>query len=126
MNTDVLLCVWAPCTNSTEQPSVLTEHAALGCCQTINPSETFGDILIDYSYVELSSTCISALAQFNRKYPQHRAEEISRANRRGRKYILGMQRGDGSWYGSWGVCFTYAAWFGCVILSHSQPLPCLL
>jgi hypothetical protein len=23
------------------------------------------------------------------------------------------QRGDGSWYGSWGVCFTYAIWFGC-------------
>ena len=23
-----------------------------------------------------------------------------------------IQRPDGSWYGSWGVCFTYAAWFG--------------
>ena len=21
-------------------------------------------------------------------------------------------RDDGLWYGSWGVCFTYAAWFG--------------
>ena len=22
------------------------------------------------------------------------------------------QRPDGSWYGSWGVCFTYGTWFG--------------
>lgn len=80
--------------------------------QIINPSETFGDILIDYSYVELSSTCVAALAKFNKKYPNHRAGEISRAKRRGREYILGMQRPDGSWYGNWGVCFTYAAWFG--------------
>ena len=23
-----------------------------------------------------------------------------------------IQRDDGSWYGSWGCCFTYAGWFG--------------
>jgi hypothetical protein len=23
-----------------------------------------------------------------------------------------MQREDGSWYGSWAVCFTYGTWFG--------------
>lgn len=28
-----------------------------------------------------------------------------------------MQRPDGSWYGSWGVCFTYGAWFGCEALA---------
>ena len=81
-------------------------------CQMINPSETFGDILIDYSYVELSSTCIAAVAKFGKKYPQHRAGEIGSAMKRGKKYILSMQRTDGSWYGNWGVCFTYAAWFG--------------
>ena len=80
--------------------------------QMINPSETFGDILIDYSYVELSSTCIAALAKFGKRYPGHRAGEISSSKTRGRKYILSMQRSDGSWYGNWGVCFTYAAWFG--------------
>ena len=31
---------------------------------------------------------------------------------RGRKFLLSIQREDGSWYGSWGVCFTYACWFG--------------
>lgn len=24
-----------------------------------------------------------------------------------------IQRPDGSWYGNWGVCFTYGTWFGC-------------
>lgn len=30
----------------------------------------------------------------------------------GIKYIKSIQRKDGSWKGSWGVCFTYAIWFG--------------
>lgn len=28
-----------------------------------------------------------------------------------------IQRADGSWYGNWGVCFTYATWFGCEALA---------
>jgi lanosterol synthase len=27
------------------------------------------------------------------------------------KYIYASQRPDGSWFGSWGVCFTYATMF---------------
>jgi len=26
--------------------------------------------------------------------------------------LLGAQREDGSWEGSWGICFTYGTWFG--------------
>jgi len=26
--------------------------------------------------------------------------------------VKNAQRDDGSWFGSWGVCFTYATWFG--------------
>eukprot|EP00731_Ephydatia_muelleri_P035599 Em0140g2a len=28
------------------------------------------------------------------------------------KYVLSIQKPDGSWEGSWGVCFTYGTWFG--------------
>lgn len=31
----------------------------------------------------------------------------SRSMQKGRQFILSIQRPDGSWYGSWGVCFTY-------------------
>ena len=27
------------------------------------------------------------------------------------EYIGSSQRQDGSWFGSWGICFTYATWF---------------
>ena len=32
--------------------------------------------------------------------------------RKAAQYIASVQLEDGSWYGSWGVCFTYATWFG--------------
>ncbi|KAG0504631.1 hypothetical protein KC19_N011500 [Ceratodon purpureus] len=78
----------------------------------INPAETFGDIVIDYSYVECTSACIQALAAFQKKYPHHRTKEIASSIQRARKYIESIQKDDGSWYGSWAVCFTYAMWFG--------------
>ncbi|KAM3702005.1 hypothetical protein ACB094_05G216900 [Castanea mollissima] len=62
--------------------------------ELINPAETFGDIVIDYPYVECTSAAIQALTLFKKLYPEHR---------RGRNRKL---------YGSWGVCFTYGGWFG--------------
>jgi lanosterol synthase len=32
--------------------------------------------------------------------------------RRGESFLRQSQRDDGSWEGSWGVCFTYGTWFG--------------
>ncbi len=56
--------------------------------QLINPSETFGDIVIDYSYVECTSACMTALRAFADAYPGHRPREIARAMERGRRYVL--------------------------------------
>ncbi|KAH7298679.1 hypothetical protein KP509_25G053900 [Ceratopteris richardii] len=67
----------------------------------INPAETFGDIVIDYP-----------LSAFQKQYPKHRREEINACIQRAANFIESIQQKDGSWYGSWGVCFTYAAWFG--------------
>jgi squalene/oxidosqualene cyclase-like protein len=89
----------------------------------MNPSEVFGDIMIDYSYVECSSACMTALAAFRRSYQTHRAEEIAIALSRGARFIRGIQRADGSWYGSWGVCFTYATWFGIEALTAAGVPP---
>ncbi|KAM1010822.1 hypothetical protein ACFX13_046998 [Malus domestica] len=80
--------------------------------ELINPAETFGDIVIDYPYVECTSAAIQALALFKRLCPAHRSDEIENCIARAAKFIETIQATDGSWYGSWGVCFTYAGWFG--------------
>lgn len=78
----------------------------------LNPSEVFGDIMIDYSYVECSSASIQALRKFATQFPSYRREEIEGALKRGGKLIRSLQRPDGGFYGSWAVCFTYGCWFG--------------
>ena len=81
--------------------------------EIINPAETFGDIMIDYPYVECSSASLQALAAFAERFPDDaRAGDIARASKRGRAFLRSIQRADGSWYGSWAVCFTYGTWFG--------------
>ncbi|PRQ51824.1 putative cycloartenol synthase [Rosa chinensis] len=80
--------------------------------ELINPAETFGDIVIDYPYVECTSAAIQALTLFKKLYPGHRREEIENCIANAAKFIEKIQATDGSWYGSWGVCFTYAGWFG--------------
>lgn len=78
----------------------------------LNPSEVFGDIMIDYSYVECSMASLSAIYAFHQAYPAHRSREVQEAIAAGRRFIKSIQREDGSWYGSWGCCFTYGTWFG--------------
>ncbi|XP_040369301.1 uncharacterized protein LOC112185960 [Rosa chinensis] len=67
---------------------------------------------LDYPYVECTSAAIQALTLFKKLYPGHRREEIENCIANAAKFIEKIQATDGSWYGSWGVCFTYAGWFG--------------
>ena len=83
-----------------------------GWYEWLNPSETFGEIMIDYSYCECSMASITALVDFHEAFPDHRAAEIRHALRKGRSFLKSLQRKDGSWYGSWACCFCYAGWFG--------------
>ncbi|XP_021296977.1 cycloartenol synthase-like [Herrania umbratica] len=80
--------------------------------EVLNPAETFGDIVIDYPYVECTSSAIQALISFKKLFPEHRMEEIENCIGRAVEFIEKKQAADGSWYGSWGVCFTYGGWFG--------------
>ncbi|MBE2247880.1 MAG: terpene cyclase/mutase family protein [Candidatus Competibacteraceae bacterium] len=78
----------------------------------LNPAEVFGDIMIDYSYVECSSASMQALAVFATHNPHIYTNEIKSSLQQGAAFIRSIQRNDGSWLGSWAVCFTYATWFG--------------
>lgn len=81
--------------------------------EALNPSLVFADIMVDHSYVECTSACIQALASFSKREPDPaRAARIRQAIERGRRFLLKRQRDDGSWIGSWGICFTYGTWFG--------------
>ncbi|KFK33925.1 hypothetical protein AALP_AA5G078800 [Arabis alpina] len=80
--------------------------------EVINPSETFGDIIIDYQYVECTSAAIQGLELFTRINSTYKRKEILKCIKKAVEFIEKTQLPDGSWYGSWGVCFTYATWFG--------------
>ncbi|KAK7456563.1 hypothetical protein BaRGS_00039317 [Batillaria attramentaria] len=86
--------------------------------EMLNPSEVFGDIMIDYTYVECTSACMQALKVFTDHYPEYRQDEIRLALHDGLDFIRKKQRPDGSWEGSWGVCFTYGTWFGLEAFAH--------
>jgi squalene/oxidosqualene cyclase-like protein len=80
--------------------------------ELLNPSDCFGDIMIDYPFVECTSACLQGLAAYRRRFPGRRDRAIRAATAAGRDFLLGEQREDGSFYGSWGICFTYGTWFG--------------
>ncbi|KAL1991905.1 hypothetical protein VTN49DRAFT_5213 [Thermomyces lanuginosus] len=77
----------------------------------LNAAEVFGGIMISYDHVECTTASVTALSLFNKFYPDYRADEIHAAKHKAVAYIKRVQRKDGSWYGSWGICFTYAAMF---------------
>ncbi|PNS16468.1 Lanosterol synthase [Sphaceloma murrayae] len=77
----------------------------------LNAAEVFGKIMVEYDYVECTTAVVTALSLFNAQYPDYRAEEIKRFKDRAVGYIRRAQRDDGSWYGAWGICFTYAGMF---------------
>ncbi|XP_074267509.1 beta-amyrin synthase-like isoform X1 [Silene latifolia] len=77
----------------------------------LNPTELFEDIVIEREYVECTSTAVEALVLFKKLYPKHRKDEIEHFIVKASKYIEYIQHPNGSWYGNWGICFTYGAWF---------------
>ncbi|GLU10489.1 hypothetical protein SLE2022_272880 [Rubroshorea leprosula] len=80
--------------------------------EMLNSAQVFGEIMIDYQYVECTSAAIQCLATFMKVHPGHRRKEIEECIAKGIDFIESIQLLDGSWYGSWGVCFTYGTWFG--------------
>ena len=77
----------------------------------LNAAEVFGRIMVEYDYPECSTAVVTALRLFSKYYPTYRRSDIDEAVGGALKYIRHAQRPDGSWYGSWGICFTYAGMF---------------
>ncbi|KAK3129160.1 hypothetical protein QOZ80_6BG0472630 [Eleusine coracana subsp. coracana] len=79
--------------------------------EVLNPSESFINIVVDYPSVECTSSVLQALIMFQELYPGYRKEEIGKCIKSSAKFIEKEQRKDGSWFGTWGICFTYGSFF---------------
>ncbi|KAI1254187.1 hypothetical protein MGN70_004583 [Eutypa lata] len=79
--------------------------------ELLNAAEVFANIMVEYDYVECTTAVITALKLFGQHWPEYRRKEIDAFIGRSLKWIKSYQRPDGSFYGNWAICFTYATMF---------------
>lgn len=79
--------------------------------EMLNAAEVFGKIMVEYDYVECTTAVVTALSLFQKHWPDYKTQEIKSFIGRCVKAVKSFQRPDGSWYGNWAICFTYAAMF---------------
>jgi len=91
--------------------------------EQLNPSQVFGEIMVDYSYVECTSASVQALIKAKRRFPGEFDAEIDAALKRAEAFLRKAQRPDGSFEGSWAVCFTYGTWFAMCALEALGATP---
>ncbi|PWY72257.1 terpene synthase [Aspergillus heteromorphus CBS 117.55] len=84
-------------------PSLISDERLQSC--------VFDSIMVEYPYPECTTAVVTTLSLFHRHFPAYRAAEIEEVIRRACTYILSEQWPNGGWYGSSGVCFTYASLF---------------
>lgn len=89
----------------------MSAHEADHTWELLNPAELFNKIMVDYSYPECTTAVLASLSLFRQCYPTYRTTDIQRTIKRTTGFIEHSQRADGSWYGSWATCFTYAIFF---------------
>ncbi|KAI0906077.1 oxidosqualene:lanosterol cyclase [Ustulina deusta] len=79
--------------------------------EMLNAAEVFGKIMVEYDYVECTTAVVTALSLFKKHWPDHRSKEIDGFVQRSVSWIKTAQQPDGSWYGNWAICYTYATMF---------------
>ncbi|KAJ3704800.1 hypothetical protein LUZ61_008505 [Rhynchospora tenuis] len=79
--------------------------------EALNMTDMFPGTTVESQYVECTSSAIQALLLFHEKYPLHRVDDIRNCVNRAINYVQKTQNDDGSWFGFWGVCYTYGTWF---------------
>lgn len=81
-----------------------------------NPSEMFGNCMVEYSYVECTAACISSLSRLLEQrgalFSLAERRALRTAIRRGAEFLTRAQHSDGSWAGFWGVNYVYGTLFG--------------
>ncbi|KAG7665954.1 ERG7 [[Candida] subhashii] len=85
--------------------------------EKLNPAEVFNNIMVEYPYVECTDSSVLGLTYFSKYYPNFKPKLIQSTIQNAINYIKSAQAKDGSWYGSWGICYTYAAMFALEALS---------
>lgn len=78
--------------------------------ESLNPAEVFANIMVEYPYVECTDSVVLGLTYF-RANSDYKSKEVDLAIERAISYIKSVQEPQGSWYGCWGICYTYAAMF---------------
>ncbi|CAH6720715.1 lanosterol synthase [[Candida] jaroonii] len=79
--------------------------------EALNPAEVFNNIMVEYPYVECTDSSVLGLTYFTKYHPEYKQIPIKFAIEDAIQYIRKSQLADGSWYGAWGVCYTYATMF---------------
>ncbi|ESK97698.1 lanosterol synthase [Moniliophthora roreri MCA 2997] len=79
--------------------------------ETLNPAEVFDNTLVDCCHTECTTSVVTALSVLRKDYPNYRRADIQRAIKKGIAYIRSSQTNEGGWYGTWGICFSYATMF---------------
>lgn len=77
----------------------------------LNPAEIFDRIMVEYSYPECTTAVLTSLSLFRKHFPSYRADDIESCISDACEFILHSQNEDGSWEGSWGICYTYGMFF---------------
>lgn len=78
----------------------------------MNPAEMFGRCMTERSYVECTASCVMALAEVRRRYPNLMRKPIHQAVDKAKRFLTRAQNVDGTWDAAWGVRYVYGTMFG--------------
>ncbi|CAG8580565.1 23819_t:CDS:10 [Gigaspora margarita] len=79
--------------------------------ERLNLAGIFKNVMVEHNYPECTSSVLNALHTFRKWYPDYRTTEIEQVSKKAIQYLHNSQYEHGGWYGSWGICFTYATMF---------------